>query len=221
MNSSRHSPPLPSAILDLLTYYNLERERYPRPLTKSQVLSHWLRRYPESWVRLALIESLYQGRYKTFSVEQLLALWGRRGQPIYHFGYDFESLVCHNIPRQVNKLLSTKQKPVPEQQKTPHAVDVSADQLGDEPPEPETATVASPALIPAAHLPEETYSAEIFEDQVDRPKPQHSLSVLETVLNRHQLLPMRLGVEPIHQFMPEAEPVEFCEKLEAIARTQS
>jgi hypothetical protein len=221
MNSSLHSPPLPSAILDLLTYYNLERERYPRPLTKSQVLSHWLRSYPESWVRLALIESLYQGRYKTFSVEQLLALWGRRGQPTYHFGYDFESLVCHNIPRQVKELPSAQQKPSQEKQLPPPTVNAPAGQTVEKSSKPETPTISLPVPTSTASLPAETYPEDIFEDQIDLSNPPHSTSVLESVLSHPQLLPMRLGVEPIHQFMPEAEPIEFCEKLEAIARTQA
>ncbi|MGB8698382.1 MAG: hypothetical protein WCD18_03110, partial [Thermosynechococcaceae cyanobacterium] len=39
-----------------------------------------------------------------------------------------------------------------------------------------------------------------------------------------QWLPLtasRTGLVPIHQFMPEAEPIEFCEKLAAIAHAQS
>ncbi|MGB8702568.1 MAG: hypothetical protein WCD18_24405, partial [Thermosynechococcaceae cyanobacterium] len=83
---------------DLLTYYSLDTDHYPQS-SKSEVLDRWLQAYPEPWVRLALIESLYQGRYKTFSVEQLLALWNRRGQPVHHFSFEFAALVTHDVPR--------------------------------------------------------------------------------------------------------------------------
>jgi len=50
------------------------------------------------WVRLAVIEALYQGRYKAISVEQILALWHRRGQPVCHFNLEFERIVCSRMP---------------------------------------------------------------------------------------------------------------------------
>lgn len=50
------------------------------------------------WVRLAVIEALYQGRYKAISVEQILAFWHRRGQPVCHFNLEFERIVCSKIP---------------------------------------------------------------------------------------------------------------------------
>lgn len=83
-----------SAIADLLTYYVDSED-----LSKEQLLDNWLRTYPVPWVRLALIEALHQGRYKTISVAQLLAFWQRRGEPVYHFNHDFEVLVSKNLPR--------------------------------------------------------------------------------------------------------------------------
>ncbi|MBC6479204.1 MAG: hypothetical protein GDA56_17020 [Hormoscilla sp. GM7CHS1pb] len=50
------------------------------------------------WVRLAVIEALYQGRYKAISVEQILALWHRLGQPVCHFNLEFERIVCSRMP---------------------------------------------------------------------------------------------------------------------------
>ena len=46
-----------------------------------------------SWIRAAVVEALYQGRYKAFSVEQILRLWKRRGYPMRHFNHDFERVV--------------------------------------------------------------------------------------------------------------------------------
>lgn len=50
-----------------------------------------------SWIRAAVVEALYQGRYKAFSVEQILRMWKRRGAPIRHFNHDFERMVLGPI----------------------------------------------------------------------------------------------------------------------------
>ena len=58
-----------------------------------ELVRAWLHNYKSSWVRLAVIEALYQGRYKAVSVEQILATWNRRGFPKSHFNGEFERLV--------------------------------------------------------------------------------------------------------------------------------
>jgi hypothetical protein len=67
--------------------------------TSEQLLEHWVGAYDPRWIRLAAIEALHQGRYKAVSIEQILALWLRRGQPSYHFDHDFEYLICNNQPQ--------------------------------------------------------------------------------------------------------------------------
>jgi hypothetical protein len=88
---------------NLLRYYGFELEHE----TIEQLLSQWLEQYSIDWVRLAIVESLYQGRYKAISVGQILALWQRRGQPLYHFNHEFERLVCDRFPR---NLLSSEEE---------------------------------------------------------------------------------------------------------------
>lgn len=68
-----------------------------------ELVEHWLRYYPASWVRLAAIEALYQGRYKAISVEQILGVWQRRGQVLPHFNCEFERLVCGNIQPRLSR----------------------------------------------------------------------------------------------------------------------
>ena len=86
---------------NLLRFYSFDLgER-----TIADLLAQW-QDYPENWVRLALIEALYQGRYKAVSVEQILAFWQRRGQPLHRFNHDFERLICNKLPR--NLTLSTR-----------------------------------------------------------------------------------------------------------------
>ncbi len=60
----------------------------------SQWISLWLERYRPMWIRDAVVEALYQGRYKAYSVRQILELWHKRGQPIRHTTYEFEAAVC-------------------------------------------------------------------------------------------------------------------------------
>jgi hypothetical protein len=79
----------------LLTRYSFE----VRGCTAQELIDKWLALYHPHWVRLAVVEALYQGRYKAISVEQILKLWLRRGNPTFHFNHEFERLICHNLPR--------------------------------------------------------------------------------------------------------------------------
>ncbi|MFP4134481.1 MAG: hypothetical protein ACLFQP_11200 [Halothece sp.] len=64
-----------------------------------ELAERWLEDYEPRWVRLAIIEALYLGRYKVLSVEQILSLWDRRGQPKIHFTHEFEHLICRRLPK--------------------------------------------------------------------------------------------------------------------------
>ena len=63
-----------------------------------ELVRAWLYNYKSSWVRLAVIEALYQGRYKAVSVEQILATWNRCGFPKAHFNGEFERLIGRKFP---------------------------------------------------------------------------------------------------------------------------
>lgn len=67
--------------------------------TPEELAERWLGDYEPRWVRLAIIEALYLGRYKVLSVEQILSLWDRRGQPKIHFTHEFEHLICRRLPK--------------------------------------------------------------------------------------------------------------------------
>lgn len=79
----------------LLTHYGFDL----KGCSVTELLSQWLARYQIMWVRWAVVEALYQGRYKAVSVEQILNFWFRRGNPLFHFNHDFESLICRKLPR--------------------------------------------------------------------------------------------------------------------------
>lgn len=79
----------------LLKYYGFDLSEQ----TSEQIIDQWLKQYQEDWVFLAILEALYQGRYKAISVQQILIYWQRRGQPIYHFTADFQRLICYRCPQ--------------------------------------------------------------------------------------------------------------------------
>lgn len=59
--------------------------------------TYWADDLPSEWLRLAVLEALYQGRYKAVSVSQILALWERKQQPQIHFNEEFERLICDRL----------------------------------------------------------------------------------------------------------------------------
>jgi len=76
----------------LLQHYSFDLGGYTiRDLTRA-----WGRFKPE-WVRQAVIESLFQGRYKAVSVNQILQLWERKGDPNCRYNREFERLVCGDV----------------------------------------------------------------------------------------------------------------------------
>ncbi|KPQ40619.1 MAG: hypothetical protein HLUCCO16_02225 [Phormidium sp. OSCR] len=66
--------------------------------TAELFVERWRQEIPVDWLRLAILEALYQGRYKGVSVSQLLVLWQRRGMPVQHFNGEFERLMCGSLP---------------------------------------------------------------------------------------------------------------------------
>ncbi|MEA5450570.1 hypothetical protein VB780_18470 [Leptolyngbya sp. CCNP1308] len=76
-------------IHQLLTSYSFDAEDYP---TEAMIVG-WLEDFGAVWVSHAITEALYQGRYKVISIDQILKLWQRRGQPIRHFNREFESII--------------------------------------------------------------------------------------------------------------------------------
>lgn len=74
-----------------------------------QWVALWLEFYRPVWIRDAVVEALYQGRYKSRSVRQILELWERRGQPIRHATHEFEAAVCREFGE--IKLVTTLPQP--------------------------------------------------------------------------------------------------------------
>lgn len=82
----------------LLTYYSFDLGEY----TVDQVVEDWLSEYPAKWVIAAVVESIYQGRYKIASVNNILVKWYLQGQPQHHFDIEFADLVCGKLFKRIS-----------------------------------------------------------------------------------------------------------------------
>lgn len=78
----------------LLTHYSFDLSGYKA----AELVASWKSQFQVNWLHLAVIEALYQGRYKAFSVQQILNIWQRRGQATFHFNMEFERLICSKFP---------------------------------------------------------------------------------------------------------------------------
>ncbi len=87
----------------LLIHYSFDLSGY----SASELIHRWRKQYPPDWLHLAVIEALYQGRYKGISVQQILAFWLRRGQVFYHFNMEFERLICSQFPASLTATTTT------------------------------------------------------------------------------------------------------------------
>ena len=107
---------------DLLKYYGFELADQ----TPEQIIKRWEKQYDPDWFLPAILESLYQGRYKAISVEYILISWQRRGKKIYHFTSEFERLICNRFPQ--NLLLESQNKDKLITDKTPESQGLEASQ---------------------------------------------------------------------------------------------
>ncbi|MGB7417484.1 MAG: hypothetical protein WA902_25030, partial [Thermosynechococcaceae cyanobacterium] len=222
-----------NATEQLLAYYNFQDEVQSR----EQLLDSWLRAYPVDWVRLALIEALYQGRYKSASVEYLLRLWRRRGQPTPHFSREFERLVTHNCPKTFLSLLQIPSDAEAEQKndQLSHFIDEllvpdtgasTSVSLALSPDELDAFLNDADASVMELEL-EQTSLDVIFSTQASQITPLSTLEELEELEKQlsNDVAPTPIeppvvqvnSTTPIHRFKPSSRPSELYTKLAAMA----
>ncbi|NDJ23929.1 hypothetical protein GS682_20230 [Nostoc sp. B(2019)] len=93
----------------LLIHYSFDLGGY----NAVDLVNRWQTQYPIYWLHLAVIEALYQGRYKAVSVQQILVFWQRRGQATHHFNMEFERLICSKFPQSLTASTAPTLPPVP------------------------------------------------------------------------------------------------------------
>ncbi|MEH2068186.1 MAG: hypothetical protein V7K47_08480 [Nostoc sp.] len=106
----------------LLIHYSFDLSGY----TANELVERWQAEYPLNWLHLAVIEALYQGRYKAVSVQQILVFWQRREQATYHFNMEFERMICSKFPQ---SLTSSAAPALPPAKKNPTLEQVTKPQL--------------------------------------------------------------------------------------------
>ncbi|AFY77705.1 hypothetical protein Ple7327_2404 [Pleurocapsa sp. PCC 7327] len=206
----------------LLARYGFELKGY----TALELIDQWLRLYPAKWVRLAVIEALYQGRYKAISVEHILSIWLRRGQPTFHFSYEFERLVFRVLPpasesksasdaiedseRENNELVARLQE-VSKRLSRFHQAIAKKPSTANTTPE-ESSTIALDR--PTSQQPSQV-SAQ--ENTFPEAKPQQKSSSLPN--KEFRLLANKRRA--IHEFTPAIDRSDFYSKLKAVVRQES
>jgi hypothetical protein len=220
-------------VTDLLTRYSFDLGGY----TVEQLVDAWLHHYPIKWVRLAVIEALYQGRYKAFSVEQILNLWKRRGKSLYRFNHEFERIICGRFPGHATALPRFYHSPVRSPSRSVNQASHHATTASVVPPMNSIETQPSlPSLTPEPKEHKSESEAEAGSDTVlpepidteNSPSPP-SRGVPVSPFKpdaRLELEPLAalstarspVHREPIHQFVPASEFSDFYAKLRLVAQ---
>lgn len=89
MTPATLDPNLEQAIA-LLEHYSFDLSGF----SATSLVYSWQQHATSEWIRDAVIEALYQGRYKAISVGQMLLMWARRGHPLRHFTIEFNRMIC-------------------------------------------------------------------------------------------------------------------------------
>jgi hypothetical protein len=205
-------------IATILNQYRFEMRGYKA----QELIERWLPIYSLNWIRMAILEALYQGRYKVISVEEILKIWHRRGHPTFHFTGEFERLVCKNLPD--SQLNAKKTVFIPKQEK----INILSATLERPDPEPQAEATSKDALF--------NLETSLFDD------PRKGMSDLDELFS--QLTPempkfpeleslpkspnghgtrenFSVNFKPvIDEFIPLLDPSELYPKLKAVARSQ-
>ncbi|MBW3586140.1 MAG: hypothetical protein KY448_09920 [Cyanobacteria bacterium 0813] len=182
-----------------------------------KLAGEWLTKYPGYWLRLAVVEALYQGRYKAVSVGQLLSMWHRIGQPLYHFNREFERLVCNNFPQNLN---------------WESGAQLQQEEILLSNPESEDGVAELDVLGPSEAPLDRALHAEVPNTEVqetgklpaadDRTKENREFVVYEdvavTALADRAEADHKLGDKPVPISFPVVKHTDFHTKLKAIAR---
>jgi hypothetical protein len=169
------------------------------------------------WIRAAVLEALYLGRYKAFSVEQILQMWKRRRQPVRHFNHDFERVAFGPLdphfsqtafipttppeaPVASNPVAAEQTDPLPRAEAEPPI----------EPPEPPPSESAAP--VTAAPAPATGRKSNVDQDTRKASAPAISFTLTEPADEPFN------GPVPIQKFVPVQQPSGFYDRLQAVAR---
>jgi hypothetical protein len=190
----------------LLIHYSFDLSGYGA----AELVERWQNQYPDGWLHLAVIEALYQGRYKAISVQQILTLWQRRDQPSFHFNMEFERLICGKFPENLTSFANPSLNPAHLHEQRYQAS--SSPQL------------PSYKKYPSEHLQMEKARYGNVSSTLKLPAPLPPIyPSLSSDRQETKLLPPAVNHPPIEQFTPHTSDrsASFTEKLKAIAQEEN
>ena len=206
----------------LLTHYSFDLGGY----SASELIRRWQANYPIEWLHIAVIEALYQGRYKAVSVQQILNFWHRRGQATYHFNMEFERLICSKFPESLTSIptpvLYPAKKNLTVEKNNYHLSAMS----GDSSPTKVERDYSQRKLAPVKVVREE--EKPIYRETTEEPVVYATDNQTTSGQTSHkpesnnkpqQLLPAGANHHPIGQFTPETSDrtESFTSKLKAMS----
>jgi hypothetical protein len=202
----------------LLKHYGFELRGY----TAEELVNLWLKNHSAHWIRLGVIEALYQGRYKAVSVEQILAVWARRGQPIYRFNHEFERLISRKLPQKLAAYSATRTTDLNLEPSLPLFTPTLSDTL-DESVKSESIPEEPPATAyPETVAPTTRSEPEIAETSLQLDDEQQEALTHRGTRPSYDANWSRCEVnkQPIHQFTPPPDASDFYLKLKSVAEQQ-
>ncbi|MDJ0661941.1 MAG: hypothetical protein QNJ42_21010 [Crocosphaera sp.] len=203
----------------LLTRYGFEI----KGVTIAELMEKWVASYSVYWIRLAIVEALYQGRYKAISVEHILALWKRLGHPIYHFTYEFERFITRNVFLEEGNNHHIIQPPPPEEKPSnpdPIPDTVPKNNITLTPIQELVKKIAIPLAITSKHLNGKTDHIESLNDEIEPIVTAENPVINQPKLEPQTPLNQEKTPRTINQFVPHSDASDFYGKLKAVAYQQ-
>ena len=207
----------------LLTRYGFEVKQ----VTIRELIKTWLASYSVYWIRLAIVEALYQGRYKAVSVEHILALWKRLGQPVYHFTYEFERLITRHlfVENETNHQEAHHKATIEESVSIDNSVEVTSENIVTLTPIQELVKkIVIPVSITANKLSIKPDTKESSHDSIierlTTEDDESEKQEIETSISLIKQTPTLNGNKRrrcIDQFVPPCDSSDFYTKLRAVA----
>ena len=219
--------PNPSGELatNLLVQYSFDLNGY----SASELINHWRKDYPLDWLHLAVIEALYQGRYKAISVQQILTFWQRRGQVSHHFNMEFERMICSKFPESLTKTSAPVLPAIP--QATPMHPAKTTQKLPARSSNYYTESHTTSGYLVDKEQQVRALTSPSFKVAMDTSNRQLAASVSQKLMNQGslstprelpQLMPGNANNPPIEQFTPQRSDRSdsFTSKLKAMTSEQ-
>ncbi|MEM8779267.1 MAG: hypothetical protein AAGF26_10415 [Cyanobacteria bacterium P01_G01_bin.49] len=202
-------------IATLLSRYGFELNSVSVP----ELIEDWSAIYSVYWIRLAIVEALYQGRYKVISIEHILTLWKRRGQPMYHFNHDFERLITNKlVPNQLtHQVTDTNNLPENYATREQESAEISLEPITLTPVKElvKKITASPPTLLEELSAKtEKSHSNREFFPEIFNNQNNGSKGKRNNPSNPNN------GDRSIHQFIPHCDSSDFYGKLRAVAHRE-